>query len=47
MQVTSAEMPNSWDIESEETTSSNQIGHPKFVLSKINAGTKMEQRLKE
>jgi hypothetical protein len=55
-------MPNSGDIEPEETTSSTQTGpsverqghqptyktfNPKLLLSKRNAETKMEQRLKE
>jgi hypothetical protein len=62
MQVTLAEMPNSKNMEPEETTSSSQTGlpvegwgyqstyktfDPKLLLSKRNAGTKMEQRLKE
>jgi hypothetical protein len=52
-------MLNSGDTETEETTSNRhsveEWGHqttyktydPKLVLSKTNAGTKMEQRLKE
>jgi hypothetical protein len=55
-------MPNSGEIEPEETTSSSQTGlsverwrhqhtfkifNPELFLSKRNAGTKMEQRLKE
>jgi hypothetical protein len=59
MWVTLAKMPNSGDMESEETTSSSQMGswveewghqptykvfYPKLVLSKRNAGTKMETK---
>jgi hypothetical protein len=56
MGMTLAEMPNSGEIELEDTWSPVEAGghppifknfDPELFLSKGNAGTKMEQRLKE